>query len=342
MITVYRFRAATGAVEWLTGDAISNQLQELRESTDTVWIDACQPSRDEEELLFALQPVHPLTREDVTREWRDPRRQPHLPKVEEFSDYLFVVVNPLHPSVRRPLDRSQDAAANGPMVTQLSAILTSTRLVTHHVEPLDAVAELRASLERHAEHGQRGPDYLFHLMLDAMVDEYAPVLDRVTDALESLEAQVLMRPERSMIKRLLRLKRHIIGLRKTLVHEREVLARLSRGEFSMIDTREMVYYRNVYDHLVRFNELIEGARDMASDLMESHLSSTSNRLNEIMKVLTMISTIVLPMTLVAGVYGMNFDFMPELHWRLGYGWALCLMALSGLLPLAYFKWRKWF
>jgi magnesium transporter len=342
MITVYRFRVGSGSVEWLTGDAISSQIQELRETTDTVWIDACQPSDAEEALLFALQPVHPLTREDMTRERRDPRHQPHLPKVEEFSDYLFVVVNPLHPLVGAAGDRSPDAPANGLIVTQLSAVLTHTRLTTHHLEPLDAITELRARLERHVEHGQRGPDYLFHLVLDAMVDEYAPVLDRVTDALESLETQVLMRPERSMIKRLLRLKRHIIGLRKTLVHEREVLARLSRGEFSMIDARETVYYRNVYDHLVRFNELIEGARDMASDLMESHLSSTSNRLNEIMKVLTMISTIVLPMTLVAGIYGMNFDFMPELHWRLGYGWALGLMLLSGLLPLAYFKWRKWF
>jgi magnesium transporter len=140
---------------------------------------------------------------------------------------------------------------------------------------------------------------------------------------------------------LLRMKREIILLRKTMIHEREVLARLARGEFDLVDEREMVYYRNVYDHLVRFSELIESSRDLVTDLMQTHLAATSNRLNSIMKVLTMISTVVLPMTLVAGVYGMNFKHMPEIEWPWGYPLALALMAATGVTGYLFFRWSRW-
>jgi magnesium transporter len=144
-----------------------------------------------------------------------------------------------------------------------------------------------------------------------------------------------------MSHQLLHLKREIIGLRKTIIYEREVLARLCRGEFALIDDREMVYYRNVYDHLIRFTELIESSREMTTDLMQTLLSATSNRLNEIMKVLTMISTVVLPMTLITSIYGMNFDHLPEVHWTYGYPFALGLMFVVGFLSFAFFRLKKW-
>jgi magnesium transporter len=189
--------------------------------------------------------------------------------------------------------------------------------------------------------GHRGPDYLFHVILDAMVDEYAEVLDHITDTLEEIELKVLHQPTREILAMLLHLKRRIIQIRKSLVYEREVLSRMARGEFELIDEREMVYYRNVYDHLVRFTELIEGAREIVSDLMQTHLAAVSNRLNEVMKVLAMISTIVLPMTLVAGVYGMNFHLWPDENWAGSFPFALALMALTGLGGFLYFWWKKW-
>jgi magnesium transporter len=146
-----------------------------------------------------------------------------------------------------------------------------------------------------------------------------------------------------LLARLLRIKRVVSGLRKTLILEREVLARLIRGEFDLVDEREVVYYRNVYDHLVRYTELIESAREMVSDLMETHLSAVSARLNQVMKVLTMISTIVLPMTLVAGIYGMNFEanVSPDFKSSWGFPFAIGMMLLLGLGSLLYFRWRKW-
>ena len=140
---------------------------------------------------------------------------------------------------------------------------------------------------------------------------------------------------------MLRLKRLVVRMRKTLILEREVLARLMRGEFELVEEREIVYYRNVYDHLVRYTELIESAREMISDLMQTHLAAASNRLNRVVKHFTMISTVILPMSLIAGIYGMNFKKMPELDWQWGYPMAIGLMVLTGLSSFALFRWRGW-
>jgi magnesium transporter len=190
----------------------------------------------------------------------------------------------------------------------------------------------------------RGPDYLFHLVLDVMVDHYAPLLDKVDDSLDELEVEVFTNPSGSLLSRLLGLKRGIIGLRKTMIYEREVLARLSRGEFGLIDVREMAYYRNVYDHLIRFTELIEASREMVMDLMQTLLAAQANKLNEIMKVLTMISTTILPMALIAGVYGMNFEqnVWPDFKASPSGFWvAVGMMAASGLASLGFFRWMRW-
>ncbi len=343
MIRVFRRCPNDKTCRWLDTSEIAGTIDELCATTDMLWVDLEAPTPEEEDLVFdRLVCVHTLTREDATRERRDPDHVPHLPKVEQFPDYLFVVVNPLHPKlIERMRHPKPGAAVRGPVVTQLSGILTHTRLVTVHVEPLAGVDGLRRYLGRHEEQADRGPDYLFHLLLDEMVDEYVPILDHVTDVLEGMEEVIFRRPTRTSLPRLLHLKRDIIALRKTLTHEREVLARLSRGEFDLIDDRETVYYRNVYDHVVRFTELVESSREMVSDLMETHLAATSNRLNEIMKVLAMISTVILPMTLVAGVYGMNFDRLSTKEWYFGFEFSLALMLLAGVLPFALFKWRRW-
>jgi magnesium transporter len=330
---------------WLDFQALKKRCDELRQSPGLVWIDLEAPDVDEEDLVYRqFFPVHPLTLEDITKPRREPDTPPHFPKAEEFKDYLFVVFNPLAPRYLDWLQGKAPLPADGqPRVsTQLSAVLTKQVLITHHYEMLFGIEQLRTYLLKHVTQSDRGPDYLYHLILDNTVDQYVPVLDYLDEALESLEESVLNRPTPDLLARLLELKRQIIALRKTLVYEREVLARLARGEFELIEERETVYYRNVYDHLVRFTELAEASRDMASDLMQTHLAAISNRLNEVMKVLTMISTIVLPMTLIAGVYGMNFKkWFPELDWDLGYPFALGLMLLTGLGAFAYFRWKKW-
>ena len=341
MLTVYRWNKERRTGGWEPTEKLAELGDSLRDSNVVFWIDLENPTADEEKFVFeSVLRVHALTLEDITKPRREPETLPHFPKVEEFPDYLFVVVNPLD---RLPSDGGTGERFDGrPKVRQLSAILTRSLLITHHYVALNSIQQLRDYLLKHPQQVDRGPDYLFHLVLDAMVDEYAPALDRISDRLDEMEDEVFGQPTRQMLSDMLQLKRDIVAIRKTLILEREVLARLTRGEFSLIDEREMAYYRNVYDHLVRYAELIEGAREMVSDLMQTHLAAVSNKLSEIMKTLTMISTIVLPMSLIAGIYGMNFKrWFPELEWEYGYPFALALMALAGVGGYLLFKWRKW-
>ncbi len=321
-----------------------------------VWVDLSDPTPEEEVAVFEkFLPVHTLTLEDVTRIRREPDQGAHFPKVEEFPGYLFVIVNPLPSGLvalattlgKRPADAPKLPSAARMLRRhrpQLSAVLSQNVLITHSSEPLMCIASAHQFLDRHGDSARRGPDYVFHIVLDAMVDEYAPVVEWVAGRLDRLESRVFTHPTTEMIAGILRLKRIVTGLRKTLIIEREVLSRLIRGEFELVDTREIAYYRNVYDHLVRYTELIEAAREMVSDLGETHLAAVSNRLNQVMKVLTMMSTIILPMTLIAGVYGMNFEenIWPDFKtasW--GFGFALGLMAATGFSSLAFFRWKKW-
>lgn len=307
------------------------------------WIDLQNPTPEEEIALFTGKlKIHPLTLDDITKPRREPSQGAHFPKVEEFPDYLFIIVNPLL-SLLDDGSAEPDPKAKPWNRThrQLSAVVFLNVLVTHHYDPLSSVDALREWLARHPRTMERGPDYMLHLILDAMVDEYAPLIDRIAEHLDRLETRVYRDPADTLMRRMIRMKRLIVSLRKTLILEREVLARLSRGEFEFVDEREQVYYRNVFDHLVRYTELIEGGREMVGDLMQSYHSATSNRMNRIMKSLAIISTIILPMNLVAGIYGMNFESMPELKWDFGYPLALLIMALTGGLSIFLFRRQRW-
>ena len=337
MITLYRWNAAANCGHW-TSDPDLSQNCEIPEG-EIWWLDLDNPTPEEESrILERVLSLHPLTIEDITKPRREPDVGLHFPKVEEFDDYLFVIVNPLgEPETGK--ETLSEITAGG---TQLSAVVTRRLLVTHHYHPLGSIKRVAQFLDRHAQQARRGPDYLFHLILDGMVDDYAPEIDRLIERLDEIETELFDRPSSHILSELVRLKRRVVMFSKTLILEREVLARLIRGEFELVDDREMAYYRNVYDHLVRYTELTEGAREMVSDLMQTHLAAVSNKLNGIMKAMAMVSTVILPMSLVSGIYGMNFEHMPELHWDWGYPLALGMMAILAMGFLGLFYWKKWF
>lgn len=337
MITLFIHTDGPGKCVSHSGQDAINCISGLISDTAICWVDLQAATEQEIECVFQrFLPVHPLTLEDITRQRRDPQSQPHLPKVEEFSDYLFIIVNPLITTAWP--EHGDDAA----LTTQLAAVLTHQRLITFHESPVPAIDGLHRYLERHAAQSNRGPDFLFHLILDQMVDEYAPLLDTMTERIDGLEEAIFDgAASKELLPHLLHVKRKLTIIRKTLIYEREVLARMCRGDFELISDQETTFYRNVYDHLVRFTELTEGSREMVADLLQTQQAVVSNRLNEVMKALTMVSTVVLPMTVVAGIYGMNFLEMPEIKWPWGYYWALSLMVLVGLAPLAWFRWKRW-
>lgn len=342
MIQCFSWNRVSKRVQTLEPSHLEQDPEKFQNPDEVIWIDLTNPTEEEEQLVLrTIRSVHTLSLEDMTYLRRHPQTGPHFPKVEEFPDYLFVIVNPLTRRYREQVGQ-RSLKADSSFFTQLSAILTHNALITHHCEPLDCVDQVMGFLTRHRTVADRGPDYIFHLLLDHTVDEFVPVLDFLDESLDELELEVLEKPSRELFQRLVRLKRQVVLLRKTLIYEREILIRLARGEFQMVDEREAAYYRNVYDHLVRFTELIESSRDLITDLMQSYLAAASNKLNEIMKALAMISTTILPMSLIASIYGMNFDVMPELRQTWGYPFALLAMLAAGGGSWWFFRWRGWF
>ncbi len=342
MISLYCWNVTTRKGTFLDPERLGTDAQWMHSDAHIYWIDLQEPTEEEEKLVLKeFLPVHPLTLLDIAQRHREPEDRGHLPKVEEFPDYLFVVVNPLSQAFLDQVTQNRWDEEILTEVGQISAVLTRTVLITHHHTKEPAIEELRRSLNKNPMQAQRGPDYLFHLVLDAMIDQFTPVLDHLEDSVDRLEDHILNDPAQGLLAELLCFKRILYTLRRNLSYERELLARLMSAEFELVAANEAVYYRNVYDHILRCSEQVATFREMVNDLQHIHLSATSNKLNQIMKVLTIISTTLLPMTLVAGIYGMNFENMPEINWVMGYPWALLIMGLCAVVALLFFRWKKW-
>ena len=186
-----------------------------------------------------------------------------------------------------------------------------------------------------------GPDYLAYALIDAVVDNYFIVLEKIGEDVESLEEDLAEKPDHYTQQNIHNLKRELIFLRKSVWPLRDVISSLERGELSMIKDDTTIFIRDVYDHTIQVIEVIETYRDMVSGLLDLYMSSISNRMNEVMKVLTIIATIFIPITFIAGIYGMNFEFIPELKWHLGYFFAWGVMIVIALIMILYFKKKKW-
>ncbi len=280
--------------------------------------------------LGSALPLHPLLLEDVA----SPGQRP---KLEEGADVLFAVLQVLRPAGNGELDEEQ-----------VSVILFPGLLVT--VEEREN-ALFKPVLERlQAGRGRirsAGLDYLAYAIVDAVVDYLFPVLDAAGERLEDLEAELLDRPDRSALEALHHVKRSLLKIRRVAWPTRELVSVLARGDAPMIEADTRTYVRDVYDHAVQVLDMVETFREMATGLVDLYLSSVSNRMNEVMKVLTIIATIFIPLGFIAGVYGMNFDTavspfnMPELKWPFGYPMALGIMLAVAVTMLAWFHRKRW-
>ncbi len=311
----------------------------------TIWVDLENPTEEEEEtLLIHFFHFHHLAVEDCQHERLKPTIGDHYPKVEDYNDYLYVIFNP----VERPVELSEELGDSINQyisvqfpTRQLNAFLGKKYLVTHHYEMSPAINYVKELCEKNPLMMKRGTDFLFHIIIDGVVDNYAPVIEYFDIRLDALEASVFENFQTTTLSQILELKKGIVRLRRITTYQREILNRLSRGEFSLVSMQEMVYYRNVYDHLVRIADLVESYRENVSGLLEAYLSVNSNRMNQVMKVLTVFSTIFLPLTFISSIYGMNFQSMPELQWRYGYEAIWVIIILIGISMMIFFKRKGW-
>jgi len=290
-----------------------------------LWVDMEDVTNEDAESLSNVFRFHPLAVEDCVS------KDIHPPKIDDFDDYLFIIVHGINYHIESDVVET----------TELALFLGKNYVVTSHNVPMRSVSSMLDRIRKDGRLMRKGADFLAHDIIDALVDNIMPTINGMDEKNDQLEDEALHEPKRETLMSIMQLKRSILALTRVILPQREIVNRLSRGEYALISERAQIYYRNIYDHLVRIEMLTLGLRDMTESVLNTYLSSVSNRMNEVMKVLTLIATIFIPLTFVAGIYGMNFANMPELGWRYGYFGILIVMAVIGISLAVYFKRRRW-
>lgn len=268
--------------------------------------------------------VHPLVLEDILNTHQ-------RPKFEEHNDFLFIVV--------KTISTDQSLTVHH---EQISILLFDSLLFTFRERRDNLFAGLRQRLGMTISRIRSlGADYLAYAVMDTVVDHYFTLTDILEDAIESMEDKLLTRPDPETFATIQRLKRELVFIRKDITPLREVLTALQRCETPLIQEKTLFYFRDVFDHTLRVIDILDSYRDLINGMLEIYLSSLSNRINEVMKVLTVFATIFIPLTFLVGIYGMNFVYMPELQWKWSYPLLWFLFFLIPAVLLAAFKKKKW-
>ena len=311
-------RSTANGLEEISRDVATDLLPR---SECNLWLHLDAPTDKELRFLQEKLKIHHLTIEDIVN-------QNQRPKIEPFEDYVYLAIHPLQRKAKWEIE-----------ATELDLLLGRNWIVSTHYGPLAGLIENSHLHERIPRALARGADFCLYTLVDLVVDSYFPLMDDVEDEIDSLEDQLLLRANRVDMNGLLALKRSIVHIRRAVTPQREVLNQLTRHDFPFVRPENLVYFRDVYDHLIRITEELDSLRDILSSLLEIHLAAISNQLNITMKRLAAWGTIFVVITAVAGIYGMNFKFMPELEWRYGYFAVLGFMAVLSVGLFLFFKKR---
>jgi magnesium transporter len=311
-----------GKVEVL--DSTSKVDFDPNDKESILWLDLTDPGEEEYRMLREKFHFHPLAIEDTTR-----RHQ--RPKVESYSAYYFVVF------YRIEVAENTRRIVGKPVYM----FIGSNYLVTIHQVPIPQISEtLRRWRDPNSPLGQ-DLGALVYALLDALVDDYFPVIDEIAERIADLETQIFEEFDEGALQDIFNLKKDLLSVRRIVAPERDVLNIMLRREIQVFDEHDVTYLQDVYDHIVRIIDSLDTYRDLLSSALDTFLSVQSNRLNQVVKALTITSIVLMSVTLVAGIYGMNFKHMPELDWRYGYAWALGLMVLISASLIFWFRRIKW-
>jgi magnesium transporter len=317
-------RTADGQVERNLHPA---RLAELLTSGGQFWVDIDANDRAQHALLEKVFGLHPLAIEDTL----SPKTRV---KLEEYGSYVFIVVR----SVR--FDHKTDDPYDIDTIN-LYAVLGPKYLVTIHSAPVRAVDEVKDRMERSSDKLDRGVEMVLYGLLDTIVDEYIPMVDQVDDLVDTLEQKLFEAYDPAAIQEIFQLKRLVVQLRRHLAPLREVLNVITNRPHECIAPQAQLYFRDVYDHTIRIVESLESVRDLLATVLDTYLTQTSNRMNQVMKQLNVVATISLPLVVIGGIFGMNFSWMPMTHSPWGFFSALGIMAASALLIWWFLKRRQW-
>jgi magnesium transporter len=316
------YRSSTGnvtidlpAAEWPTA---------LHDQTGVLWVDFnAEPLATVEPLLRDTFGFHALAIDDALREV-------HVPKIDDWGDYIYAVVHGV----------MFDPKSLALTTRELDVFLGRNYLVTHHRQSVDAVERVWRHVCAEHRELEYGPDYLLYLLLDTLTADYMPTIDALDDTLDALETAVFSRLTSQTLGTIFAVKRAALHLRRIINPQREVLNKLARDSYNVIDPKDRVFFRDVYDHLVRLVDLNETLRDLTSGALDTYMSVTSNRINEVMKVLTVISALFMPISFVTGFFGMNFQGLPfDNHWLMV--GVVGMILVTPLSMLYWFVLRGW-
>jgi magnesium transporter len=290
-----------------------------------LWVDISENTQQDGEFLSRVFGFHPLTIEDCLS------KSIHPPKVDDFDNYIFFIVHGVNYTVESDIVET----------TELAIFLGPHFVVSSHDNPLFSIQSISRLVEGDGRPMKRGSDFLVYTIVDTLVNNVMPTMDVMNDVTENIEEEVIRHPQQSTLEAILKLKRSTLRLHRVMLPQRDILNRLSRREFPVISDKAAIFYRDIYDHIVRIEDHIQSLRDRADNTLAAHLSSVANRQNETMRVLSIVATIFLPLGLLAGVYGMNFDYMPDLGWHWGYFTVVGFIG-SIILTSLWFLWiRSW-
>jgi magnesium transporter len=290
-----------------------------------LWVDLTGRSVEHEPLLDRVFHFHPLAIDDALSET-------HVPKLDDWGKYLYLV---LHAVL---LDPNQPGRVE---TLELDIFLGPNYLVSYHEVPVEAVDSLWSAVQRDPRHLDYGSDHLLYRLADEVVASYMPVVEGLDERIDQAEVQIFDHPTPEILEQIFTLKRAVLYLRRTIGPQREVLNKLARDDYPVIDARARIYFRDVYDHLVRMHEITESVRDLVSGTLDTYLSVINNRMNEIMKTLTLITTLFMPLSFAVGFFGMNF-FLPEKPisaWVERPVFVLLMLAMF-VMPFGMYRWVR--
>ena len=296
-------------------------ISEVREQEGMIiWADVSDPTSQDFEELAEEFGFHHLSIEDC-------QNAHQRPKVEEYPGYYFIVL--YEAELAGPTDRLE--------LRELNIFLGKNYLVTVHSRPIRAIATARRLWHEWTDRAEQGSGLMAYLLIDAVVDDYLPLLDIISERMDDLEDAIFGEWRAEVIEDIFSIKKKLLYLRRSITPLRDVFNTMLRREQPIFSRDTHVYFQDVFDHLIRVADTIDSLRYLLGSTMDAYLSVSGNRMNKIMKRLTSISTILMSVTLIAGIYGMNFDFMPELKWRFGYVFALLSMVVVGFALYRYLK-----
>ncbi len=302
----------------------------LRDKRGMLWVDFM--SEPPETALPILQSFgfHHLAIDDALQET-------HAPKIDDWGDYLYIVLNYMH--------LVKDTESWDTEIDELDIFLGRNYVITHHDNPITSIDETWVTSQRDPRYAQDGADHLLYKIIDEIVMNYMPVIEKIDEEIDIIEDQLFDRPSSQTLARLFTLKRVLLAMRRILLPQREVLNKMARDDYQVIDRKDRIFFRDIYDHLVRLHDVNESLRDLVGGALDTYLSVINNRMNEVMKTLTIITTLFMPLSFVTGFFGMNFFAAnpPYVGWTqpmIFYG-TLSLTVLAPIFMLLWMRRRTW-